>query len=274
MSAGLGMLRRIVRDYGRDDRSELYGQVLGEAIGAGYQVLTVREFHRRVSTSPVSQREAAPDERWLVLRHDIDTDPAGALRFLAHEQRHGVHATYYFRHTTAPRAVVEEVAASGADVGYHYEEPATYAKRRGIASFEALESHRPQIEQEFLDNLGRLRSMAGEVQHASSHGDFVNRRLGFSNSWLLESPTLRATAGIEFEAYDKVLVDAVDLRVSDELRAAGAVRALSDGVRAPRSPVYFLSHPREWFVHRSATVRADAERARDELVWRRAQRSG
>ena len=78
---------------------------------AGWEVLTVRDF---------LVRDRLP-ERCLVLRHDVDRQPANALRMAGLEARFGIRSTYYFRMqkgTFVPR-IIRAIADMGHEVGYH-----------------------------------------------------------------------------------------------------------------------------------------------------------
>jgi hypothetical protein len=71
-----------------------------------------------------------PENRAVVLRHDVDRHVGAALRMARLESECGLASTYYFRATPVvfvPEALVE-VRRLGHEVGYHYE---VLAKARG-----------------------------------------------------------------------------------------------------------------------------------------------
>ena len=77
--------------------------------------------------------EQKPEATALILRHDVDIgDAAGNEAMLETEIRNGASATYYFRLSTAgvTRPCIRRMLAQGFQVGYHFEEAATVAKRR------------------------------------------------------------------------------------------------------------------------------------------------
>lgn len=59
-----------------------------------------------------------------VLRHDVDKRPRHSLAFAQIEREEGVQAVYYFRCVPESNdpAVIEQIAALGHEIGYHYED--------------------------------------------------------------------------------------------------------------------------------------------------------
>ena len=85
---------------------------------------------------------------------------AGNEAFLAAETAVGATATYYLRLATAPAhaAFAGRLHDAGFDVGYHYEEAATVAKRIRARDRAAVEAQRPAIEAAFRQNVERFRA--------------------------------------------------------------------------------------------------------------------
>lgn len=95
----------------------------------------------------------------LILRHDVDLKPANSLRTARMESKTGLHGVYYFR--AVPESwdnmIIQEIAAMGHEVGYHYE---------------SLTTCRGDVDaayQDFCRNLERLRTLA-PVKSISMHG--------------------------------------------------------------------------------------------------------
>ena len=119
--------RRVRADYGGKDRAAEYRTLLETARDAGYALVSLGAFRAAVAADA-----DAPSGPILALRHDIDVvDVAGNEAFLAAETAVGATATYYLRLATAPAhaAFVGRLHDAGFEVGYHYEEAATLAKR-------------------------------------------------------------------------------------------------------------------------------------------------
>ena len=47
----------------------------------------------------VEYLEKNPEEKTIILRHDVDKKPGNALEMAKHENQHGIKSTYYFRTT-------------------------------------------------------------------------------------------------------------------------------------------------------------------------------
>ena len=73
---------------------------------------------------PFSQFLDKPQEKFIILRHDIDRLPKNSLRFAQIEHKLGIKGTYYFR--IVPQSfdpdIIEKIAALGHEIGYHYED--------------------------------------------------------------------------------------------------------------------------------------------------------
>lgn len=90
-----------------------YRELCHSAISAGYKVLTCRDY-LQITPKP---------EKVVILRHDIDDQPARALRMAKIESETGVQSTYYFKldkKVFQPR-LIKEIASLGHEIGYHYE---------------------------------------------------------------------------------------------------------------------------------------------------------
>ncbi|MDT8392754.1 MAG: hypothetical protein RQ761_02845 [Bacteroidales bacterium] len=64
-----------------------------------------------------------PEEKVIVLRHDVDARKLNSLLFARLQAKEGIRGTYYFR--IVPKSfdenVIREIAALGHEIGYHYE---------------------------------------------------------------------------------------------------------------------------------------------------------
>ena len=255
------MYRRIRADYGGRDRAAEYRSLLEGARDAGFDLVSLATFR-----AAVGDAAAAPERRILGLRHDIDiADVAGNEAFLAAERAVGASATYYLRLATAPAhaSFMGRLRDAGFEVGYHYEEAATLAKRIRARDRAAVEAERPAIEAAFQQNVSRFRArFAPDLRSVASHGDWKNRALGFRNSEFV-TPELLAACGLDFEAYDGSVLGRADAYVSD-VAAPPAVWAdglgLAEAIAAGRTRIVMLTHERQWHTARAASLRADTTR--------------
>ena len=235
------MFHRIRSDYFLSSRLREYELLLRTAIDKGYQHQTLTTFFRAHLAGTASSL-------LFLHRHDIDTDPDTARRFFEIEQRLGVRSSFYFRRSTLDIPLMKEIHAYGSEVGYHYEELATYCKRNRIKSADGVKEFYPQIRSEFTVNFNRLQDKLGfKLKSVASHGDFVNRKIGVPNYSVLNQQLL-SELGIEFECYDKRLLDAYSVALSDTLAPAFyKPNSPFESIRENRRVIYLLTHPRHWY---------------------------
>jgi hypothetical protein len=270
----LAAVRQVRCRYGGSDRAGEYARLLRAGLDAGYEFVSLAEFAARTRTS-VEERP-----RLVALRHDVDiADVQGNRAFHQLELAAGARSTYYFRWTTARahERLIDRLVADGFEVGYHYEEAATVAKRRGLTSEASVEAHRDEIADLMRWRTAEFRRRWNPaLASASSHGDWINRRLGFSNDQLVDADLL-ADCGIAFEAYGDAILGRADVYVSDVAPCPAAWRddygleaAIADGHRW----ICILTHERRWHVGRAARLDADVRRAADEVGYRLRSRRG
>lgn len=270
MSGGAaGILMRIRTDLARTDRTAEYEGLLRSAVDHGYRLMPLREFDRL-------RRGGALDTagRCLALRHDVDIpDPRGNERFHSVEAALGVQATYFFRlRTAAPHAeLIRRLLEEGLEVGYHYEEAATVAKRRGLGTREQVLAHAGEIADLFRSNVAAFRARWNpHLDSIASHGDWVNRRLRVTNAELL-SAELLDELGLAFDARQADLMAKADAYVSDVARPPSRWKddyGLADAMRDGRQRIYMLTHERQWHGSPGVNIREDLLRLVDEAAYR------
>jgi hypothetical protein len=256
---------RISSDFFMGSRLDEYRRLLSFALDRGYRSVTVREAVAELARSG----GMGPSDLWLIVRHDIDTDPVTARLMFQIERELGVVGTFYFRLSTVDVRLMREIEEGGGEASYHYEELATVSKRRGLARGQAQEA----VEEArglFVRNLEWLRSRTGlEMSTVASHGDFENRYLGVSNTVLLADLALRRQTGIRHEAYDAALMDLVGARFSDEGAPRFWVSGSPESALEQRIPfMYLLVHPRHWRSNIPVNLRDDVARTVDGLSCR------
>lgn len=101
----------------------------------------------------------ATDEKWVVLRQDVDQRPENALRMATLQAERGIRATYYFRSVkqSFDERIIKAIAAMGHEIGFHYE---------------TMDSQKGNVEKayrEFCQLLEIFRDIA-EIKTISMHG--------------------------------------------------------------------------------------------------------
>ena len=233
---------RFFNDFLMPSRLDELERVLLVALFEGYQVLSIRHF-----LTLAREGSLEGHSRYLILRHDIDTDVATAKEIWRLERRHDICASFFFRLQTADIALMIEIHTGGGEVGYHFEEIATFAKRKGLKVASNLDHLRKDAGELFCENLTALRKNSGlPLRGIATHGDFVNRRLGIINFELL-TPEIRQLMDIDYEAYDAELVERLssrfaDLEYPDLWKPGNPIDAIKRGDQV----IKLLIHPRQW----------------------------
>jgi hypothetical protein len=253
--------RRVYYDFFMPSRLDDLHDLIIRAGQLGYEFLTLEQFYAVHERSRVN-----PDARYVLLRHDVDTDPLGARLMHEIEYGLGVVGTYYFRLKTVDPSLMRVLFSRGNEVGYHYEELATLVKRRGHGPSTAWATLIPDAREAFVANIARLRTDTGlPIVTAASHGDFVNRKLGVTNTVVLDDPEFRRRAEIMLEAYDQVFTTQVSSRHSDDSGPTFWVGGSSplDAFHRGEPVVYVLIHPGHWRASLGASIRNDGSRVLD-----------
>ena len=155
-------------------------------------------------------------DKLLILRHDVDSDIETTRAMWRIERELGIKSSYFFRLSTVDLPLMREIEACGGSVGYHFEELATVAKRKGLKTREQVMEDLPYMRDPFERNLTELRDQTQlPLRFVASHGDFVNRRLGVPNWVILRDAAFRDRMNIELEAYDEACMRHVQSRHSD-----------------------------------------------------------
>lgn len=144
---------------------ELYKEALEKAIRLGYSFPTVSEL-KDGATRP---------NKFLLLRHDIDTSPRYALEMAQHEHSLGVRSSFYvlmhslFYNPGAPQHwdALQKLVQLGMEVGLHYE--TDFFEQRSMDPLEGILADVAALEK--LLHI-RIRSVS---QHRPASGTFLKR---------------------------------------------------------------------------------------------------
>lgn len=244
-------------------RLALYRELLNHLKEAGYSFRTLSEFAQAVDAGETISRPVC------LLRNDIDSDPRGAAQMFACDHAAGARATYFFRLSTLDAGLATEIRAGGGEVGYHFEEIATVAKRLGLRTRQQIDAHIAMIREEFRSNVHRFFAVTGAMPRVvAAHGDFLNRRIGIPNHYLLDRELLEAL-GIVADVYDQRIHENLQARFSDWpaprwWNPADPATALHDRP----ATISILVHPRQWTCNASLNLRLDVQRLSEEIGWR------
>ena len=89
-----------------------YKELILSFLESGYKIQTVQDYIE------------APEERVLILRHDVDREPKTALKMAELENSLGVRSTYFFRilPNVYKKHIMKDIIKLGHEVSYHYED--------------------------------------------------------------------------------------------------------------------------------------------------------
>ena len=236
------IFNRIYEDYLMPSRLSEYERIITASLAKRYQHLTLYEFYLLARDNKVS-----PVGKYFIHRHDIDTDVRTARAMFEIEKKHGIKSSWYFRLSTLDYKLMEEIHQYGSEVSYHFEELAQYCKDHRIRSREKAFENLDKIKEKFIENFIEIEGTLGfKLRSVVSHGDFVNRRLGITNSVIVEED-VRKKLKIEVEGYDPVLLNNYSVALSDTTyprfyRPMTPFEALDKDLPV----IYLLTHPRHW----------------------------
>lgn len=140
----------------RDFTLSIYRELLDELKRAGYRFQTFNDF--------LSQ----PQERAILLRHDVDDRKLHSLEFARIQNEKGIVGSYYFRMVpqSFDETVIREVYDLGHEVGYHYEDM-DFAKGDPHKAIQLFEQH--------LAKLRAVVPVSTICMHGSPRSPFDNK---------------------------------------------------------------------------------------------------
>lgn len=279
--AGAGW--RIYQNFLMPSRLPAYRGLLQAARAHGYAVLAVDAAWDAMqvpagetvaTAAPTAMPATTLPTRTLVLRHDIDTDPATAVAMARIDADEGVRTSYFFRLATAHAPSIQVLMSLGHHVSYHFEEWATVMKARRARDAAGADACLAPARDLFAQNLSALRARFGlPLDIVCSHGDWINRRLARYNETLLADPALRARCGVRLECYDAAFTSGFACNLSDAARPSyWATEDPLAAIAAGTGPIGLLVHPREWRASWAANAREDWGRFREGRAWRQGGR--
>lgn len=135
-----------------------YRELLNSLVHQGYSFQTYADFL------------VEPNEKVIILRHDVDLLPKNSLTFAMIQADLGIKGTYYFRAVPQSwnEAVIKEISKLGHEVGYHYETMDT-AKGDIDLAFNQFQFH--------LNELRKLVKVSTICMHGSPRSKFDNKEI-------------------------------------------------------------------------------------------------
>jgi len=154
-----------------------YISLLNQLISSGYTFQTFSEFL------------IAPEERAIILRHDVDDKKLNSLCFSEIQNKAGVKGTYFFRMVpqSFDEGVIMKIANLGHEIGYHYEDMDLVSSKFEVRSSKLKENDLyDEALQSFKDNLEKLRKLYPVktiCMHGSPRSRFDNKAIWKKNNY-------------------------------------------------------------------------------------------
>ena len=230
----------------------------------GYEIISVLNYYQRLIKNHIKE-----SDKIIINRHDIDTSKETAKKIFEIEKKYHVFSSFYFRLKTLDINLMKEVNTYGSEVGYHFEELATYAKRHNIKNKKKLISDLKHIQSEFKDNFINIEKKIGfKIKSVASHGDFANRKINLTNHPVTDNIELRKNLGIEFEVYDKIINYSFDMYISDRLppKKYHPINP-HEAVKRKNNIICMLTHPRKWQSDFLSNSRENITRLAECIIW-------
>lgn len=251
---------RVINDYFMKSRLHEYERILDTAIEAGFEHLTIIDWYKLIKSGEVP-------EKAIIHRHDIDTDLRTATKMFQLEQKYGIKSTYYFRLSTLDKGFMKALEEAGFEVGYHFEELAQYCKDNRIKTLAKAKECLPEIKAVFLENSQFIQEeYSASLDSVAAHGDFVNRKLGITNTALLDKD-LRSKRFVSCEAYDDILMDAADIYISDKQYPEFYFPENIFDAMDKYGVIYFTTHPRQWETNVLVNTLDNIKRIYEGVKW-------
>lgn len=239
---------RIYADYFMKNRFEEYKNILENFLENGYKFITIDEYrYIRFDNK----------DKIVILRHDIDSDLRIAKEMFYIERNLGIKSTYYFRLYTIDIDFMRLLDDYGNELGYHFEEIASFAKKHNLKTKEEVYKYFPIIREELEDNIKNFIDLGFNLKSICSHGDFKNRELGIRNKEILNEEILDKYNIIE--AY--TIEDTLDMRIADtQYLDVWVGGSLEDMINNKSRSNLILIHPRAWDSNFCTRLKLDFER--------------
>ena len=248
-------IKRIYKDYLMGSKLKVYKAHLKKILDAGYKIIPCKDYFN-----------VSLDEKICILRHDIDTDVKIAKKMFDIEKSLGISSTYYFRLCTLNKNLIDYIKNNDAktEISYHFEEISTFAKEQGICAKDDIDKNIDIIRDKFKINLTSVReNYKIECSTIASHGDFVNRKMGVINNYLLNSD-LRKELNILLEAYDsELMMDSVYISDGKFNLLQKNNSIIDEAIDQKKNKLYILVHPRTWASAPIERLKVDLKRYKE-----------
>jgi len=249
-----------LKTYILNNRLEDYRNDLMRLVTDGYQLVSVNE-----SLNVLGKKK----EKIICLRHDVDHSSPATIAMAEIEYQLGVKSTYYFRHSTKERVVINKLKKMGHEISLHYETLADMYKSDNLSKANIYDEKFKSIYVDRIkDEIYKFRmDFDVECKTIAAHGAPENRLLNTPNNYIFfnlqEDCKIKIYEylGVDLEAYDHQYLGEWDAYLSDvpiEINDGWRYELTpGDIVKRKISRAIILTHPNHWkynFVKRSKKI--------------------
>jgi hypothetical protein len=225
-------------------RMDEYCKILDFAIEREYILTSLSDWY---------ENEFYPGRKVLILRHDVDYFPQGAYRMFLIEKERKIKSTFYFRWSTADKAIIKKISQAGFEVSLHFETLATYCKQKRIYTADKVTKDvYLKCRALLINEVREFEIEFGKINTLCSHGDRWNIKVGIPNHCIMNE-NFCSDLDIYFETYDQNILAKFNTYISDSSAKYGhkwkyglsPVDAMDKGVES----ICLLTHPHHWDYH-------------------------
>lgn len=251
----MNIRKRLYNDFFRPSKEDEYELILKTAKECGY------EFHSMLSFEDVISEGVKEGKKYLILRRDIDTADFKILRkMLSLERKYEARATYYFRWNTINVELMHDIASSGGEASYHFEEIARYCYKHHIKEKSKMLHYIEDIRNLFIEQFNKFKIKTGQpCLTIASHGDYMNTRFQYQNKELIDE-RVRKVCGIQREAYDAQHMNMLTCRIADQVEMDSFTEKAIAAIERGEPVLELLTHPRQWNSPFWANLKAEIGR--------------
>lgn len=250
------ILESIYNDYLMPNRYKEYEDFLKSFLNNNYEFICVKDYKKLENNS----------KKYIIIRHDIDSDIKIAKRMFEIEKNLNIKSTYYFRLCTVDKKFITEIVEYGSEVGYHYEEIAQFCKDNRMISKEFVEKNLEKIKEKMISNIKLFEENNNiKLYSIASHGDFVNRKINVTNKFIYESDLQEKLKLIE--AYD--IENLLDFRTADTMHPKFWKKNPKNAINENRKKVLILVHTRWWNKAPIERFKLDIKRISEHIKYKK-----
>ncbi|MEW9096119.1 MAG: hypothetical protein AB2417_13650 [Clostridiaceae bacterium] len=248
------ILERIYVDFIMPHRFDEYKEILKYAVNKGYYLTSMIDYYN-------NHYNKIDDAKIIILRHDVDDDLKGTKKFLEIEKELKVKSSYYFRVNTFDNEIANEIIDCGSEVGYHYEELATYCKKNKIKNKDSLGDEDMNSIYEMFKNNITSKFKDYDIKTIASHGDFYNREIGVPNHHIFKYFKYD-DLGILIEAYDENLLNSFQSYIADDMYRPFWKNNVSiyDSIENNDKRILLLTHSCNWHSNKLENLKKNFNR--------------